>query len=73
MNITRFEPWTYLDILHRDLDRMIGGRPGARDDESSVADWVPAGMSISVEVLSTKGTEIVLPSAASATPICTLW
>lgn len=29
MNIARFEPWNYLDLLHRNLDR-----PGA--------DWVPA-------------------------------
>lgn len=42
MNITRFEPWTYLDSLHRDLDRLVGGRRVSRDDQNSVADWVPA-------------------------------
>ncbi len=41
MNITRFEPWNYLDLLHRDLDRLVGGRRTG-DDQSAVADWVPA-------------------------------
>ena len=41
MTITRFEPWNYLDLLHRDLDRMVGaGRRSSSDD--SVADWTPA-------------------------------
>ncbi|MDJ0711134.1 MAG: Hsp20/alpha crystallin family protein [Woeseiaceae bacterium] len=42
MNIARFEPWTFVDLLHRDLDRMVGARRGASDDQSAVADWVPA-------------------------------
>ena len=42
MNITRFEPWSYLDILHRDLDRLFDGRRVAGDDQNPVADWVPA-------------------------------
>jgi HSP20 family protein len=42
MNIARFEPWTFVDLLHRDLDRLVGGRRVAGDDQSSVADWVPA-------------------------------
>ncbi len=32
MNITRFEPWSYLDILHRDLDRLFDGRRVAGDN-----------------------------------------
>ena len=41
MTITRFEPWNYLDLLHRDFDRMVSG--GRRsNDEQSVADWTPA-------------------------------
>ena len=41
MTITRFEPWNYLDLLHRDLDRMAGA--GRRTSgEQSVADWSPA-------------------------------
>ncbi len=45
MNITRFEPWGLIDLLHRDLDQIAGRRFGhiTRDtDGSSVADWVPA-------------------------------
>ena len=41
MNITRFEPWSFVDLLHRDLDRMIDRRTRA-GEESPVADWVPA-------------------------------
>ena len=26
MNIARFEPWTFVDLLHRDLDRLVGAR-----------------------------------------------
>lgn len=42
MNIARFEPWTFVDLLHRDLDRLVEKRGVARDDHSPVADWVPA-------------------------------
>ena len=42
MNIARFEPWSVVDLLHRDLDRMAGRRLGLGDAENSVADWVPA-------------------------------
>lgn len=42
MNIARFEPWSFVDLLHRDLDRMVGARRGVADDQSPVADWVPA-------------------------------
>ena len=42
MNIARFEPWTFVDLLHRDLDRLVGARRGVSDDQSPVADWVPA-------------------------------
>jgi HSP20 family protein len=42
MNIARFEPWTFVDLLHRDLDRLVGDRRVASDDQSPVADWVPA-------------------------------
>ena len=40
MNIARFEPWTLVDMMHRDLDRLVGPRRAA--DDSPVADWVPA-------------------------------
>jgi HSP20 family protein len=42
MNIARFEPWSYLDLLHRDLDRLVGPRGAGRDSQDPVADWVPA-------------------------------
>lgn len=42
MNIARFEPWTTLDMLHRDLDRLAGQRNLRGSGDSSVADWVPA-------------------------------
>jgi HSP20 family protein len=42
MNIARFEPWTFVDLLHRDLDRLVGARNVISDDQNPVADWVPA-------------------------------
>ena len=40
MNIARFEPWTLVDMMHRDLDRLVGQR--RVQDDSPVTDWVPA-------------------------------
>ena len=45
MNVTRFEPWSLINLLHQDLDQIAGRRFGAGatdNDGSSVADWVPA-------------------------------
>ena len=42
MNLARFEPWTFVDLLHRDLDRLADYRGVARNDPASVADWIPA-------------------------------
>ena len=42
MNIARFEPWSFVDLLHRDLDRLVGARRGAGDEQNPVADWTPA-------------------------------
>lgn len=42
MNIARIEPWTFVDLLHRDLGRLVGGRHVSGDEHSPVADWVPA-------------------------------
>ena len=50
MNIARFEPWTFVDLLHRDLDRLVGGRRVDSDDQNPVADWVPA-----VDIIEEKG------------------
>jgi len=43
MNVTRFEPWSLINLLHRDLDQLAErrfGRPA--DDENGVFDWMPA-------------------------------
>lgn len=42
MNIARFEPWSFVDLLHRDLDRLVSNRGIAQSDPGTVADWVPA-------------------------------
>ncbi len=42
MNIARFEPWNFVDLLHRDLDRLAERRGVVDSDHSPVADWVPA-------------------------------
>jgi len=45
MNVTRFEPWSLINLLHQDLDQIAGRRfgVGGHDNNgSSVADWVPA-------------------------------
>ncbi len=42
MNLTRFEPWSIVDLLQRDLDRLSNRRVATNGEENSVADWVPA-------------------------------
>ncbi len=43
MNVTRFEPWGLINLMHRDFDQIANRRFGLVDDNgSSVADWVPA-------------------------------
>ena len=42
MNLTRFEPWSIVDLLHRDLDRLAGRRVSLGDADGAVTDWVPA-------------------------------
>ncbi|MGB5630166.1 MAG: Hsp20/alpha crystallin family protein [Woeseiaceae bacterium] len=42
MTIARFEPWSFVDLLHRDLDRLVQNRGTASNDHNPVADWVPA-------------------------------
>ena len=41
MNVTRFEPWSLLNLMHRDLEG-IAGQHSSDDIGNSVADWVPA-------------------------------
>jgi HSP20 family protein len=42
MNLTRFEPWSIVDMLNRDLDRLAARRMPAGDSEAAVSDWLPA-------------------------------
>ena len=42
MNLVRFEPWSIVDLLHRDFDRPTLRRYGRADGRNAVADWVPA-------------------------------
>lgn len=42
MNLTRFEPWSIVDLLHRDLDRIAPSRFADDDNENPIANWVPA-------------------------------
>lgn len=42
MNVRRFEPWSLVDMLHRDLDRLAARHPPAGESDAVVADWVPA-------------------------------
>lgn len=45
MNITRFEPWSLINLLYQDLDQIAGRRFGVAGSDhngSSVADWIPA-------------------------------
>jgi HSP20 family protein len=44
MNVSRYEPWSLINRLHQDLDRLIGREFAAGDDESrgAVSDWLPA-------------------------------
>jgi HSP20 family protein len=45
MNISRFEPWGLINVLHRDLDQIATrrfGLTGTEENGHSVADWVPA-------------------------------
>lgn len=43
MNVTRFEPWSLFDLLHRDLDRIAEPRLRAVGvDDGAGIDWLPA-------------------------------
>ena len=45
MNISRFEPLSLINVLHRDLDQIAARRFGTSGHEEvshSAADWVPA-------------------------------
>jgi HSP20 family protein len=45
MHVTRFEPWSLMNLMHRDLDQIARRRielAESNDSDSSVADWTPA-------------------------------
>jgi HSP20 family protein len=50
MNIRRYEPWSIFDLMQRDLSPFTGRRSAFRDDDNTVADWVPA-----VDIVEEKG------------------
>ena len=42
MNLVRFDPWSFADLVQRDFDRFSGRRLGRSDLETPVSDWAPA-------------------------------
>ncbi len=43
MNVIRYEPFGFVNRLHRDLDRLLGSSAALADDTSAVtSDWLPA-------------------------------
>ena len=42
MNIRRYEPWSILDLMQRELSPFTGRRQALSDPDNTVADWVPA-------------------------------
>jgi HSP20 family protein len=43
MNVIRYEPFGFVNRLHRDLDRLLGSSAALADDTSGVtSDWLPA-------------------------------
>jgi HSP20 family protein len=50
MNLTRFEPWSVVDLLHRDLERIKAASNDRSQNDYPVADWAPA-----VDIIEEKG------------------
>lgn len=44
MSLIRYEPWSLVNRLHSDLDRIFGREFSGNDDDSrgAVSDWMPA-------------------------------
>jgi HSP20 family protein len=42
MSLVRFEPWSLVDLLQRDFDRLAGRPLRHIDGDTAVADWAPA-------------------------------
>lgn len=66
MNITRFEPWNLLNVLHRDLDDVVAGRTGLRTTNGQTnppVDWIPA-----VDVVEEKTRYVMRADVPGVTP-----
>ncbi len=63
MNLARFEPWSLLDQMQRDLARYPGRSLGQSDVETSVADWAPA-----VDIVEEKGRFLLRADVPGVTP-----
>jgi HSP20 family protein len=66
MAITRYEPWSLVNRLHQDLDRLMGREFGGRDDDESwgaVSDWMPA-----VDVQETKDAFVLTADLPGVNP-----
>jgi len=43
MNIIRYQPWTLMNRLHREIDQVFGDAyAGQNTDQQALADWTPA-------------------------------
>jgi len=42
MNLVRFEPWSLVDLVQRDIDRLSARPQRQFNGEKAVADWAPA-------------------------------
>ena len=42
MNLVRFHPWSIVDLMHRDFDRLATRARLHDGDETRAADWAPA-------------------------------
>ena len=65
MRLTRYEPWSLVNRLHQDLDRLMGRDLGGNEDESlgAVSDWMPA-----VDVQETKDSFVITADLPGVKP-----
>jgi len=63
MNLTRFEPWCIVDLLHRDLDRLATRRLPQNDAQGAVTNWVPA-----VDIIEEKDRFVLRADVPGVTP-----
>lgn len=63
MNLTRFEPWSIVDLLHRDLDRLATRRLPQNDAQGAVTNWVPA-----VDIIEEKDRFVLRADVPGVTP-----